>query len=90
MVCFSNSNCKILPLPLTLPYVLAAPGKESVKHGLQVLKGTHTRGTAQLFSEFSEAGNTYSWGGLQGKLFEDLCSVMISVVIISLLLFSFF
>lgn len=85
MGCFSNSSCKILPLP----YLLAAPGKESGEQGLQVLKGTHTKATTLLFSEFSEVGHTCSCGGLQGKLFEDLCSVLISVVIFCFVIFLF-
>lgn len=76
MGCFSNSSYKILPLP----YLLAVPGKESGEQGLQVLKGTHTRVTTQLFSEFSEVGHTCSCGGFTRETFwgsvfcSDFCS----------------
>lgn len=81
MGCFSNSSYKILPLP----YLLAVPGKESGEQGLQVLPGSQH----SSFLSSQKLDTLVPVAALQGKLFEDLCFVLISVVIFCFVIFLF-
>lgn len=68
-VCFSNSNCKILPFLLTLPYLLAAPGKETLQQDSRFWKehvGPH-QGPHSFYSEFSKVENTFALAAYKGR-----------------------
>lgn len=58
----SNSNCKILPLLLTLPYLLAAPGKETLQQDSRFWQervGGAPGAEHSFYSEFSKVENTF-------------------------------